>query len=172
MFKRILAIICVTTLASTLSGCIGLHVFAPMECKNESPTTTINWSSQSNSLPQAGSNKTDFLKYRGKPDEIISVSDNEEIWVYKKTLWCGIMPIFILPVPLVLPLCDGFDRIEFRGNEGVRLHTRRIVDRGFVIGPDTGGVWNESNTPVCIHPLPPNNGLDPDTANPAVQVKP
>jgi hypothetical protein len=169
MCGRILVLCCVFIVAITQSGCIGLIVNVPAECKNETPLTDIHdifWTKpQSKEASPKGSTKAEFLKDWGKPDEIISVSDNEETWIYNRKLWCGVIPVFLLPVPLILPVCDGFDRIEFQGNEAKSLHTRHTVTGGLVF-PVAGG------DPTCRLPLPPNNGVDSDAAKPAAQVTP
>lgn len=146
MCSRILVLCCVFFVAITQSGCIGLIVNTPGECENETPFTGVHdifWDRRS--TPKRSS-KAEFLKDWGKPDEIIATSENAEIWTYNRKLWCGAIPIFILPVPLILPVCDGFDRIEFKENEAMRLHTRSIVYSG--IGPT--GPWMKE--PECRFP--------------------
>jgi hypothetical protein len=145
MCGRILVLCCIFFAAITQSGCIGLIVNTPAECKNAIPFTGVHdifvWTKPS---PEKVTTKAEFLKDWGKPDEIISTSETEETWIYKRKLWCGVMPVFLLPVPFLLPMCDGFDRIEFQGNEAKRLHTRHIAMAGFVIfaggGAAGGGV--------------------------------
>ena len=169
MCGRILVLGCVFLVAMTLSGCIGLIVASTADCENETPITGIHDIFLINS-PAKGSTKAEFLKDWGKPDEIISTSENEETWIYKRKLWCGAIPVFMLPVPLLLPMCDGFDRIEFQGNETKSLHTRHTVLAGLVIGAGGGAAGGAD--PACRHPLPPNNGVDSDAEIPAVQVVP
>jgi transposase InsO family protein len=62
-------------------------------------------------------------------------------WYNHRGQISGVMPVFLLPVPLLLPMCDGFDRIEFQGNEAKRLHTSHIAMAGFVLmaGGSGGG---------------------------------
>ena len=166
MCRRILVLCCTSLLAITQSGCFGWIVNTPGECKNEIPTTDIHdifWRSSS-----AGT-KEGFLKDWGNPDEIISPSENEETWIYNRKLWCGVIPILIVvPVPLILPVCDGFDRIEFHGNQSKNLHSRHIVQSGFYLGPHGGGVTD----PACRQPRTPNNDVDSDAAKPAAQGTP
>jgi len=149
MYRRILIISCLLFVAITQSGCIGLIINIPEECDDETLSTKIHDSfvatppikeertplglklSSEDRLKK--SSKEEFLKEWGKPDEIISTSESVETWIYNRKLWCGAMPIIILPLPFILPVCDGFDRIEFRGNEAVRLHTRHITNEGFII---------------------------------------
>jgi hypothetical protein len=171
MCRRILVLCCIFFVAITQSGCIGLIVNASAECKNETPFTGVHdifWTKpRSKEASPKGSTKAEFLKDWGKPDEIISTSENEETWIYNRKLWCGVIPVFLLPVPLILPVCDGFDRIEFQGNEAKRLHTRHTVMAGLVLPYGPAGA-----DPACRLPLPPNNGVDSDAAKPAAQVTP
>lgn len=165
MCGRILVLWCVFLAAITQSGCFGLMVMTTAECKTETPFTGVYdlfWTSP------IGSTKAEFLKDWGKPDEIISTSENEETWIYNRKRWCGVMPVLLLPVPLILPVCDGFDRIEFQGNETKRLHTKRQVWGGGYIAP-----WFDVWKPfVCRFPPPPKNGVDSDATKPTAQVTP
>jgi hypothetical protein len=134
MYRQILILFCVLLVALTLYGC-GLVIRSPEECYGETPYTAVHdyfWDRKA-PRPKA-STKEEFLKDWGKPDEIITDSENKETWVYKRKLWCGIMPIIILPIPLILPVCDGFDRIDFTDNVATNLHTRHIVE-GYIIMP-------------------------------------
>lgn len=170
MCGRILVVCCVFFVAITQSGCLGLLVNTTAECKNENPFTGVHDMFFPKPPPQKVTIKEEFLKDWGKPDEIISTSENEEAWIYNRKLWCGVIPVFLLPVPLILPVCDGFDRIEFQGNEAKSLHTRRIVMSGLVLIGPWGGAGGAD--PACRFPLPPNNGVDSDAAKPAAQVTP
>ena len=184
MCKLMLVILSVSFVALTLSGCIGLAVVVPDECKNETPFTGIHdiyWKPPSPKKELAfgmviqevptpkASTKAEFLNDWGNPDEIITASENEETWIYNKTLWCGLVPVLFVPVPLLLPVCNGFDRIEFQGQNAIRLHTRRIVIHGTVIAVSGGAGGMD---PTCRLPLPPNNGIDSNAANPTTQVTP
>lgn len=56
-----------------------------------------------------------------------------ETWIYNKKLWCGAVPVLILPIPLILPVCDGFDQIDFKENNAKNLYTKSIVWSGGLI---------------------------------------
>jgi hypothetical protein len=131
----------------TLSGCIGVAVAIPEECE----TSNINmaWAAtrikpekyahfvEKNIMPT----KKDFLTERGEPNEVIPVSATEEMWIYKEeSLWCGIAPVVLVPVPFVLPVCDGFDRITFVNDNVTHLLMKRIGGGSFTLpvgGPFT-----------------------------------
>jgi hypothetical protein len=68
----------------------------------------------------------------------------------------GVPVLIFLPVPLILPVCNGFDRIDFEENEAMCLHTRRIVYSGFYFSPGGGSM----SDPVSRFPL---QGLKPNT---------
>lgn len=144
MQKSILPIVCVVFLTSTLSGC-GFFLVIPAECINELPSTSARdvlfWDQKYRPQP---STKEEFLKEWGKPVKILAPSENKETWVYERSLWCGFGPIiFFVPIPLLLPVCDGFEHIEFHGNEAKNLHIKRIVLVGS-FGAD----------PICRLPRP------------------
>ena len=172
MCRRILVPCCIFFAAITQSGCVGLIVNTPAECTNAIPFTGVHdifiWTKPS---PKKVTTKAEFLKDWGEPDEIISTSENEEAWIYNRKLSCGVTPVFLLPVPLILPVCDGFDRIEFQGKEAKRLHTRHIAMAGFVIMAGPGAATGGSD-PACRFPLPPNDVVDSDAAKPTAQVVP
>ncbi len=143
----------------TTSGCsaLGLFTALPAECENETPTTLarisyIEW--QKKFSPDTHPTKADFLKAWGKPDMITATSDNSEIWIYKRHLWCG---GFFIIVPIGLPVCDGFERVEFQGDNAKRMHIRRTVIHGLMFGGNYTGSLNE---PDCWYPLPANNEAD------------
>lgn len=176
MNRRILVICCVLFAVLTLSGCIGMIVNSPEECTNQTPFTgyhDIFWKPPPPKKEAIGlvferspkaSSKSEFLKDWGNPDEIISTSEKLETWIYHRKLWCGIIPVLILPVPLILPVCDGFDRIEFKENKAIRLHARSIVWKGgilFVLYPIGGPplIGGEVGESACRFPLYSNNGV-------------
>ena len=172
MCGRILVLGCVFFVAIMQSGCAGLLVNTTAECKNETPFIGVHDIFNTKPAPQRGSIKAEFLKDWGNPDEIISTSENEATWIYNRKLWCGVIPVLLLPVPLILPVCDGFDRIEFQGNEATNLHTRHIVTDGILIGAGPFIPSMGRNEPACRSPLPPNNGIDSDVTKPTEQVTP
>jgi hypothetical protein len=175
MCKPVLAILCASFMALTLSGCFGLATYLPDECKNETPTTSARLGGGWKKAPLSSMpTKADFLRAWGKPNMITSTSENTETWIYERHLWCGVMPAFILAVPLLLPVCDGFERIEFQGDDAKRLHIRRIVESGYIllIFPIGGGAdYISVKEPACRRPIH-NNGGGSDATQPAAQIPP
>jgi hypothetical protein len=103
---------------------------------------------------------------------IVPTSENTERWIYKRHLWCGVMPGIIVLVPLILPVCDGFERIDFEGDYATRLDIRRIVEKGVIWtfgGPVIGG---EIHPTACRFPLLPDDDASDNSAKPATQVPP
>jgi hypothetical protein len=150
-----------------LSGCIALFVNSPGDCVYELPYTSgLNPYWEQMGPTSKASTKEEFLQERGKPDKIIFSSNNEETWVYTRKVWCGVIPVLILPIPLVLPVCDGFDRINFKDNVAKQLYTKQLVSRGYVF-PE---IKTTQNNPACRSPL--NNSVGSDAAKPAEQVTP
>jgi uncharacterized protein YceK len=162
MQKSIVAIVCVAFLTLVLSGC-GFIIFYPNECKNETPITSardIFWSMDE--IPKVYKtpivyNKADFLEEWGKPNIINSKTENTETWLYQRKLWCGFVPILILPVPLLLPVCDGFERIEFQGNDAKNLHIRRLGAWVYLFFPPSHKAEPDCRHP---HPLQPNQSKE------------
>jgi len=176
MYKTILVIICASLVSFTLTGCFGLAVTSPVECKNETPFTGVHDifylpAANKERLPKTAakmldsigllgqtpkaSTKADFLKEWGEPDKIISTSEDQQTWIYERHLWCGVIPMVFIPIPLVLPVCDGFDKIYFMGNEAKLLHTRHSSTGGFfIVMSPAGGASGGGSDPACRYPLP------------------
>ena len=126
-------------ISALLSGC-GMMVVYPSENTNGNPTTrhtatsdfwklrTTKWFSEGKR------DKSGFATDWGSPDEIVNKNENNEEWVYQRKLWCGVVPVvYFLAVPLVLPVCDGFDRVEFEGDQAIFLKSRRSKMAGCVL---------------------------------------
>jgi hypothetical protein len=114
-----------------ISGCapqIGIQQYKPEDC--ESSNRRVLWKatkdneSNYNSLIEKGiwPTKHDFIKYRGEPDEIKTVSGNIETWSYNEKVWCGYGPHFLILVPIVLPVCNGYSRITFEDDAAVKIN--------------------------------------------------
>ena len=122
-----------------LSGCFGGFALYPVECEADYPLMDYIyrkdiWGSLEGheGMNPSGnpSNKDDFLREWGKPDEIATILPDKEMWAYNRSEYCGIVPIWGVPVPLVLPVCDAFDHITFRNDQAIHIHFRRMVNPG------------------------------------------
>jgi len=156
---KLAIVFCFAIISMTLSGCFGGLVLYTGECESEIPSTSARDLEYKPGLSPAPSSKGKFLKEWGKPDSVEVTSENKEIWVYKKHLWCGIIPCFVLCAPLVLPLCSGTDQIYFEGNEANRLHIKRTILNGFVIPGGTGPTDRACRYPT---PIPLSKKIPPD----------
>lgn len=127
-----------------LSGCIGFAVEYPVECGVDLPinrsydVTSDSWVSWGEKESERYkdlyflSEKDDFLNKWGQPDEVVRLSEDEEILVYKSDVWCGVMPAWGVAVPLVLPVCEGFDRVKFKDGRAVHVDFRKEGGSGFM----------------------------------------
>jgi len=99
--------------------------------------------------------KNEFIKEWGEPDETIQITDDETILVYNRKIWCGSVPIYMMiPAPLVLPTCDGFDRITFKGDTATHIHFKRSDASGFVFPGPAGGPRACPHTKPSDLPVP------------------
>lgn len=83
--------------------------------------------------------KSDFIESWGEPHSI-EVSNDKETWNYQESgRWCGLwLGLLIVPVPLVLPVCETYDKITFENNLAVRSTSRRFVETAtgiMLVGP-------------------------------------
>lgn len=156
MYRSKLNIICLICASIILPGCFGMGTLEPKECHLITPTTSNPmWSIKYNfgNWPTRPSTKQEFLKDWGEPDRItvtfdkkkfegdskgaditITTFESTETWIYNRHLWCGIIPAFIIPIPLILPVCDGFDELVFQGGEAIYLNTKRSRFSGCYLG--------------------------------------
>ena len=147
MQKSLHKIFCICFAVTALSGCCGMIVAYPGECDKETPATFFK------NMSSSKQTKADFLKELGKPDAIETTSENRETWIYNKHLWCGAVPCWLVCAPLVLPVCDGFNKLYFQGDVAKRLHTRRTLMAGIIMVGFAGTAESEN---ACIKPLPPS----------------
>jgi len=167
MIKLRLQLLAVALASSMTVGCVGLFVAYPTECSSDLPIcdyiyeknkwgpTPRPFRSRTPSVPNRLLPKDSFISKWGEPTERIQVSDYEEILIYKFDIWCGAVPIYILPVPLVAPACEGFDRITFKGDQATHIHFKRGNEGGFVLAPGfIGPVGRERPCPTfCPYPV-------------------
>ena len=166
MYRRIFIFWCLLILALTQTGCFGLIVMTPQDCDRSGDSISLPGTSKTPST------KEDVREFFGESDEIITISESKEAWIYKKDIWCGVIPVFILPMPIIFPLCNGFDRIDFRGNEAMSLHSKKEYGIGFSFGLTPyglgGGVIGQEQFPCGDNMLsgPKYSKADkiPDTA--------
>ena len=149
MYKPLLILVCIFLAVMSLSGCFGMMIFQPGECEEEIPK-----------LPS----KAEYLKERGAPASTKTVSADRDVWEYKESLWCGVIPCWGICVPLMLPVCDGFERVYFKGDRAEREHTRQSLGYGWILNvlilagiPPTPMPVSE---PACIHHAPPTKFLE------------
>jgi hypothetical protein len=131
------AIALLLTVFTSGCGVVGVATVSPTEC---SPTEAkvFEWeatgTTEENYVLDRKPSKQDFLSGRGHPDEIITVNSVEEVWVYKRSIWCGFVVAYIIPVPLVLPVCDGVDRITFEGETVKQIQRTGQNATGLMVG--------------------------------------
>ncbi len=153
MGKLGLCLIAAILFSSLTSGCIGVGVVTPTECSADVPLNNYiyekdKWgpiykkkaageeeSIEKNYLPP----KDVFKQVWGEPDETIILSGDEVTFVYNRKIWCGVIPAYIVMLPLMLPTCDGFDRITFKSNDATHIHFKRENGYGAIFPVAVGG---------------------------------
>jgi len=165
MGKRV-GLLAMSLLPLMLAGCFGGGVTFPIECVSNYPLADYIYRKDSWGPLNIGSSrhlnpssnpltKDDFLSEFGKPDEIVSISTDKEMWVYNRSANCGITPMWLVPVPLVFPVCDAFDHITFEKDKAVYIHFRRDTGvGGGIVG--LPGYWSPKQCPADFTP----SGID------------
>lgn len=138
--------------ACACTGCIGLAVDKPWNetfdnpsprranaiASFSNPPRTERWLCRSQSdAVRPPSTRENFRQVWGEPKEKRPTANGEE-WIYREDgRWCGVWVSFIVPVPLMAPVCSTHDYVEFSGDAAVRAASRRrdIAFVGIVIYP-------------------------------------
>jgi len=130
MIKIIVAFLAVIQ----VSACIGTHFV-------HRRTIEYGYPNQDTGLRETAE---EILKYRGEPDKVRRI-DEQEWWYYdRKVAWRGVVAWLIVPIPLLVPI--GRNETVYEFNNGIRID-KVVKDTGysgFVCGaifvPD-GGYW-------------------------------
>jgi hypothetical protein len=141
-----------------ISGCFGVMQRKPFECFNDTPhterrhTTDVPWmTSLTSTVPLT---KEDYSRAWGEPASK-EVNGKGELWIYKDNhLWCGVaVVVFVVGIPLLLPVCDEFERIQFEGHMAKSVHSKVVLWQGVYIDSLSfkSSVVKQS---ACLKPLP------------------
>lgn len=138
---RTLRALLMVVAAASCAGCFGFLVDkpyttdirnpVPSKASGEGPLYLLSrkqrWACERSSERYS---KEQFLNAWGQPREKVPTPQGET-WIYEDSRrWCGIWVSFIVPVPLLLPICETFDHVEFEGELAVRSKSRRADGYG------------------------------------------
>ncbi len=160
MRRLICVAFCVSIVLPVVSGCLGAIQRKPFECVNDTPhierrttKTYVPWmTSLTSTVPLT---KEDYRRARGEPTAK-ELNEKGEIWIYREDhLWCGAVIGIIIGVPLLLPVCDEFEKIQFEGNNAVSVHSKIVLWDGFLLflGAPGSGEFKYKQSD-CLKPLP------------------
>jgi hypothetical protein len=134
----------IAALAASCTGCVGLMIDKPWtrEVRNPVPLKAKNplggsddldrWACQPGSSSSERQTKDRFLASWGVPKEKVPTAKGES-WIYSESgRWCGIWILAILPLPVLLPVCETFDHVVFESDLAIASESRRMD--GFAIG--------------------------------------
>jgi hypothetical protein len=129
----------IAVIAAGCSGCVGISTkfTGTQELDGPVPLMTEDkerWACRPEAGGSAPLGKSDFLATWGEPAEKRS-SAKGETWIYRESgRWCGVVLFAIIPVPLLLPVCETSDNVHFEGSLGVRATSRRLVGTAVAVG--------------------------------------
>ena len=146
-------------LCPLLQGCVGVVVPGPRTEIIDNPTISSYVREPDGVTKRNSSEATNSVVYTsewlltrwGTPQSIRHVAgSSDEIWIYKSgTIWAGVVPFVLIPVPLMLPISK--EKVSFS------LHDRRVVRAtvtkpwvvggtfGFIPNPEGGGTFGTWN---------------------------
>ncbi|MDH4323348.1 MAG: hypothetical protein OEW90_04330 [Betaproteobacteria bacterium] len=140
-------------LASACAGCVGFAVDIPTTHEIPNPVPLMakgggfgtadkqaRWACQSDAQASAPLTKNHFLNTWGAPMAKVATAKGET-WIYEeRNRWCGLWVFVIVPVPVVLPFCDTYDKVSFEGDFAVSSQSRRFRDLVMGIGAHPYGI--------------------------------
>jgi hypothetical protein len=143
----------IASLAAGCTGCVGLMVDQPwtQEIRNPvplkaekffgGPNDLDRWACQPGSGPAVPQTKDRFLGAWGVPKEKVPTAKGET-WIYSESgRWCGLWVFFVLPLPILLPVCETFDHVVFEDERAVRSASRRMDGAGIGLGFHPAAMW-------------------------------
>ena len=141
-------------LALMLSGCFGGVATYPVECEFDYPIKNYTYTKKDwapcNGAEVINFSKADFLSDWGAPDEVVQISANREMWIYKHgEEYCGVVLAVGVPIPLIFPSCKVFDHITFENDLAIHVHLRRMKEAGAVMGFPRTGTCNTEGLATC-----------------------
>ncbi|HEY5761619.1 MAG TPA: hypothetical protein VIS73_00280 [Rhodocyclaceae bacterium] len=131
--------------AASCAGCVGVSLDMPRTAELSHPAPLVaagamptayksRWACQSPEgvFPPLGPG--DFLSAWGEPASRRTTAGGE-IWTYaERGRWCGAWIFAIVPLPLLLPICDTYDEVTFEDGRAVRARSRRFHLTGIGVG--------------------------------------
>ena len=121
------------------AGCLGYATDMPSTVEVENPLPRVaensdsssevsdRWACQSETGAFEPLSKNYFLNVWGEPKDKLT-TETGETWIYEESgRWCGLWLGYIVPIPLVLPVCKTFDKVNFEEGVAVSSHSRRFT---------------------------------------------
>jgi hypothetical protein len=123
------------TFSLFLSACVGVSSFVEVDVDKE---RNLEYERAGKQFVYIGASKNDIMARQGAPDSY-ELFSNENTWVYEYGMngsWCGIMPFLIIPVPLLLPVCNEGDvKFTFENDVVIKATVTDVVESDFICTP-------------------------------------
>ena len=117
-----------------LTGCVGFSSYIEMDVVRD---RDLEGESNGNVFVYVGSTKAQILAREGKPDSYGLFSNNK--WIYEYGFngeWCGVVPFVIVPIPLILPICNEGDvQFTFKNDVVIKHTVTRVRETDFICSP-------------------------------------
>lgn len=118
-----------------LSGCAGVYYTSlathEVKCTSNCEVwviSKINGSRTLNSWPVTKENITSKLR---QPDRVTK-KNGMESWVYEERRWVGVMPVFLIPIPLMLPIGKDSVTYTFKANQFIEETSSTHIKSGYI----------------------------------------
>lgn len=137
-----------TVLVISSAGCVGISIDHTVSESVHSPVPLTvpkilfsdhqerdRWACEAAYGTKEPLTKKEFISAWGEPREK-QLTSKGEIWIYSETdRWCGLFVYVIVPIPLILPVCETYDKVYFENGVAVSSESHRFVGYAFYLSP-------------------------------------
>jgi len=142
----------------TMSGCAGVIVSSPSTTNYKNPTLSHYLENTDSDHTRTVEHSDEAVsydmnqvkKYWGEPSNSKHNSEYD-IWLYKHpNEWCGVVPFLVIPIPLVLPVCEHSYEVKFKNNLVESIKEKYPTVWGGICGPLLDGMGSPTgNSHFC-----------------------
>lgn len=112
-----------------LQACLGYVTYTETEVSKEA-----------NNSFYIGRNMEQISTDMGRSPTKKETKGNQVTWLYfsnndAKSVWCGHIPVVVIPIPLMLPVCEEKTEVIFEENSVTSYKNIKVKEGGFICNP-------------------------------------